>query len=244
MLRFVSVPVLVNYGTHFQVGGFTVWWDTQLMSLDEKTVQQGAHIQVEVDGRWSLDESSEEYFLAGINSDDSVLVGLPAVKYDHIHNLDQFEEISQDVYNEIDEHRNRVIPVLEEYKKVPMVWYCLKFPPRPGMTGVKLSVREIYQSDSLEDDTSLDLTLFPVTSYHNVTGRTTTWWATWNVVVHDTGAKPHDRKRGKPEGKKISKAAAQAAKYAAALYGSGGRNQRTNSTAEEETSQVPDQTMS
>jgi hypothetical protein len=204
------------------VGGFSIWWDSQIISLDGITMQQGANIQVEVDGRWAFDEDEDdaEFFLAGINSDDSVLVGIPAVKYDQIHNLESFSEISEDVFNEMDEHRNVVIPTLKKYKKVPMVWYCLKFPPRPGMTGVKLSVREIYQSDSLDDDTSLDLQLYPVTSTHPVCGQVTTWWASWNVVVHDTGVKAHDRKRGKPDTeKKKSKAALQAAKYASSLYG-------------------------
>lgn len=145
-------------------------------------------------------------FLAGsMTADIAIIYGM----------LEQSTDI-----NEMDEHRNVVIPTLKKYKKVPMVWYCLKFPPRPGMTGVKLSVREIYQSDSLDDDTSLDLQLFPVTSNHPVCGQVTTWWASWNVVVHDTGVKAHDRKRGKPDTeKKKSKAALQAAKYASSLYG-------------------------
>lgn len=101
-----------------------------------------------------------------------------------------------------------------------MSWYILKFPPRKGMAGVKLSVREIYQSSDLLDDTSMDLLYFPVPSKHKTIGSYATWWATWNVVCHDVGEKEGDRKRGAPDlSEKKSKAALQAAVYAQSLYG-------------------------
>lgn len=173
-----------------------------------------------VDPRWAFDDEDKEYFVAGIHTMDSILVGLPAPYYDHVHNVDNFAGASTDVYDEMDEYRNEMAKCLKEHNTIPMKWYCLKFPPRPGMTGVRLSVREIYRSESLSDDTSLDLEYYPVTAEHKTCGQYTTWWATWNVVVNDIGEKEGDRKRGKPETqKKLSKAAAAAAKYAGELYG-------------------------
>lgn len=191
-----------------------MWWDTELEARDQKSVLDGFHIQKAVDPRWTFDHSDGEFFLAKIFSDDSVLIGIPACEYDFLYNIDGFSEISECVYKEMDEFRNSIVPKVNMYKKVPMMWYLLKFPPRAGMTGVRLSVREIYQSDDLTDDTSLDLIYFPTTSQHSVCGNYIMWWATWNVVCHDTGTKQGDRKRGAPVlTPKQSKAAQQAATY-------------------------------
>lgn len=197
-----------------------MWWDTELEARDMKSVLDGFHIQIAVDPRWTFDNEDGEFFLAKIFSDDSVLVGIPACQYDFVYHIDSFPEVSECVYKEMDEFRNVIVPKVKENKKVPMMWYRLKFPPRPGMTGVRLSVREIYQSDDLTDDTSLDLHYFPSHSDHHVCGKYITWWATWNVVCHDTGTKQGDRKRGAPDLRvKQSKAAQQAATYTAQLYG-------------------------
>lgn len=206
-------------------------------------MKAGAHIQYQVDPRWAFDDEDKEFFVAGIHTMDSILVGVPASHYDHVHNVDKFSTASSDVFDEMDEYRNNMATQLKEHNTIPMKWYCLKFPPRVGMSGVRLSVREIYQSDSLSDDTSLDLDYFPITSTHKTCGKITTWWATWNVVVNDIGEKEGDRKRGKPlTEKKISKAAQAAAKYTENLYGTPPRfpsNRGRNSNMEAE--EIPDE---
>jgi hypothetical protein len=220
---------LVNHTTKYQIGGFHIWWDSEIAARDEKSVLDGFHIQVAVDPRWTFDNDDGEFFLAKIFTDDSVLVGVPACEYDFLYNIDGFSEVSECVYKEMDEFRNSIVPNVKKFKKVPMMWYLLKFPPRPGMTGVRLSVREIFQSDDLTDDTSLDLSYFPTSSVHRVCGKYITWWATWNVVCHDTGTKQGDRKRGAPDlTAKRSKAAQQAAAFTAALYGTGNTDSGTD----------------
>lgn len=185
-------------------------------------MRNGWHIQKEVDPRWTFDDENADFFVAAITSDDSVVVGIPAISYDHLYNITSFFGNSACVTKEMDETRHKILPNLVKYKKIPMLWYRLQFPPRPGMTGVRLSVREIYlNADNLQDDTSLDLNYYPAVSTHVTTGRYVTWWATWNVVAHDIGEKEMtDRKRGAPDvGPKQSKASQQAAKFTSKLYG-------------------------
>lgn len=194
-------------------------------------MKDGWHIQIQVDPRWTFDDPNAEYYVAAIFSEDSVIVGIPAVSYDHLYNIAGFLGNSECVSKEMDEYRNKVLPNFVQYKKVPMMWYLLQFPPRPGMTGVRLSTREIYNNqDNLQDDTTLDLKYYPNASRHHTTGQHITWWATWNVVAHDTGEKDMaDRKRGAPDvGPKESKAAAQAALFASELYGISGRRATGN----------------
>ena len=93
------------------------------------------------------------------------------------------------------------------------------------MSGVRMSVREIYKSDSLTDDTSLELHYYPTVSDHKVAGRFATWWASWNVVCHDVAEKEGDRKRGKVDYEpKKSKAAEMAERFAQEIYGGGNKN--------------------
>lgn len=164
----------------------------------------------------SFDDDETPFFLASLYSNDSLLVGVPGVSYDHLFNIDDFPEVSDCVRKDMDEYRNLVIPKLKKDHIVPRIWYLLKFPPRQGMTGVQLSVREIYRNDDITDDTSLDLSYFPVITEHVVCGKISTWWATWDVVCHDIGEKQGDRnrQRGAPDlGKKKSKAAVMASHY-------------------------------
>jgi hypothetical protein len=240
LTRLLAVQVIVNHETRYQVAGIQVWWDTEIPAVNNKTVKNGWNIQVPVDPRWTFDDDDGEYYLAAISSEDSVLVGIPAISYDHLYNMEKFPGVSECVSKEMDEHRNKHVPFIKKYKKAPMMWYNLKFPPRPGMTGVRLSVREIYQNENLTDDTSLDLVYFPCVSRHSTCGLYTTWWATWNVVCHDIGEKDGDRKRGAPDiTPKKSKAAQQAELFAAMLYGTAGGGGATtdgNGTGE----QTPD----
>jgi hypothetical protein len=219
-----SDPITIDYNTKHQFGEFTVWYEPSLLSLDNKTMQTGFYIKKKVDGRWMLDNGERDYFLASLgHSSNDVLVGIPACEYDDIYNIEGFTQVSTAVLHEMDEYRNLHVPNIAKFQKVPMMWYRLIFPPMPGMTDIRLSVREIYQSDSLTDDTSLELDYYPSNTKHKVTGKTINWWAAWKVVCHDVGGKDGDRKRGKPELEpKKSKAAQAAELYAEALYGRGG----------------------
>ena len=231
---------MINHDTKFQVAGFHVWWDTEIQGVDKKSVKNGWHIQVQVDPRWTFDDDTGEYFVASIVSDDTILVGVPAVSYDHLYNINGFQN-SECVDKEMDEYRNAILPKLTRYRVLPMMWYLLQFPPRPGMTGVRLSTREIYTNiDNVQDDTTLDLKYYPNVSSHHITGQMVTWWAAWNVVAHDTGEKDMaDRKRGAPDmNPKKSKAAQQASAFASQLYGTGA------STSQHYTSPLPDSAMS
>ncbi|KAG7371041.1 hypothetical protein IV203_019611 [Nitzschia inconspicua] len=214
--------MLVSIGGHLDSAGFQIWWDSEIKALDGKTVKDGFNIQLQVDPRWVFDDDRQEYFFATIASFDTVLVGVPACSYDHIYNMENFPGVSGCVSKEMDEHRNAVAKKMEDWHKTPVMWYSLKFPPRPGMTGVRLSVREIYKNDDFTDETSLELIYFPTPSSHTICGNFASWWATWNVVCNDIGQKDSNRKRGTPAyEKKKSKAAQQAALFAQALYGNG-----------------------
>ncbi|KAG7342238.1 hypothetical protein IV203_007330 [Nitzschia inconspicua] len=217
-----AYPIVVNYETKYQAAGFQIWWDTEIKALDGKTIKDGFNIQLQVDPRWVFDDDKQEYFFATIASFDTVLVGVPACSYDHIYNMENFPGVSRCVSKEMDEHRNAVAKEMEDWHKTPVMWYSLKFPPRPGMTGVRLSVREIHKNDDFTDETSLELIYFATSSSHPICGNFASWWATWNVVCNDIGQKDSDRKRGTPAyEKKKSKAAQQAALFAQALYGNG-----------------------
>jgi hypothetical protein len=221
MFRSLVIPahVVVDYSTKYQVGGLIVWWDSELQGIDEKSFFNGFNIQNEADPRWTFDDPQADFYLASIHQDDSVLVGVPAVKYDHLYHIDGFVGTSECVRKDIDEERNKIVPVLKKFKKLPMHWYLLQFPPRPGMTGVRLSVKEIYKCDDIHDDTSLELRYFPNLSKHHVVETHATWWATWNVVCNDIGEKERDRKRGSPElEEKKSKAAMQAELFVRHMY--------------------------
>jgi hypothetical protein len=212
----------VNHETKYQVGRFHVWWDTEIPGLDGKSVKNGFHIQTEVDPRWTFDDENSDFFVAAIHSNDSVIIGLPAISYDHLYNIESFIGNSLCVSKDMDENRNKILPNLVQYKKVPMMWYLLQFPPRPGMTGVRLSVREIHlDPENLQDDTTLELKYYPNISNHHKTGIHASWWATWNVVANDIGEKDmSDRKRGAPNvTPKKSKAFTQAAAFVEKLYG-------------------------
>jgi hypothetical protein len=77
-------------------------------------------------------------------SDDSALVGIPGISYNHLYHIDSFAGVSVCISKEMDENRNQILLDPVKYNKIPMVWYLIKFPPRPGMSGVRLSVREIF----------------------------------------------------------------------------------------------------
>jgi hypothetical protein len=170
-----------------------------------------------------LDNSLRKHFLGSLgHSSNDALFGFPACNYDEVFAVDDIAEVSTAVNKEMDEYRNKHAVPIVEHNQIPMIWYRLIFPPRPGMSGVQLSVREIYQSDSLTDDTTLELEYHPTVSDHKIAGKHVTWWASWNVVIHDIAEREGDHKHGKVdlEAKK-SKAAMMAEFYAKELYGSG-----------------------
>jgi hypothetical protein len=81
----------------------------------------------------------------------------------------------------MDENRNQILPNLVMYKKIPMLWYLLKFRPRPGMSGVRLSVRKIFiNPEDLQDDTSLDL--MPLGGPHGTLSQMILVKRTWVIV--------------------------------------------------------------
>lgn len=181
---------------------------------------------MKVDPRWAYMEGKEhvKWFVARILTDDSIIIGMPAVEYDHLFCIDGFKEVSEDVYNAMDESRNKMVPPLLKDNVVPRVWYRLRFPPLPGMSGVKLSVREIFVADSPKDDTTLELMYHPNVSTHKKIGKCVTWWASWNVVCSDPGVKDEEaqRRRGNPDLKlKKDKAAQMADSYFNEIYGNG-----------------------
>jgi hypothetical protein len=178
-------------------------------------------IQKEADPRWEKDDETLDFYIARIYSQDSAIIGIPGCSYDHCWNVGLFptDEVPDEVIQDMNEFQHKIAPPLKRHGVVPMIWYLLKFPPPPGVTGVQLSVREIYidQSD-IKDDTTLPQQYFPCVSTHKVIGRYITWWLQWTVVCNDTGCKDGDRKRGQPVTEKPkSKAAVAAAKYSS-LY--------------------------
>lgn len=143
-------------------------------------------------------------------------MGFIGHSYDHVYNVDEFTNVSTEVFNAMDEQRNAIVEQVRD-GLVPKRWVMLQFPPRPGMKGVKLSVKEIYRNEDHLDETSLELKYWPIKTGHKVTKLNLTWWATWNVVVTDPDdgeSEDRHRKRGKPDLRpKASAAAAQAEAY-------------------------------
>ena len=140
---------------------------------------KGFHIQTQVDPRWILDDHETNFFVARIFSEDTIIVGKPGLSYDHLFAPEEFPIISDNVRNKMDEYRNIIVPQFKQ-KIVHYEWTLLKFPPRKGMSSIKLSVKEIYKpKDHIKDETLLELQHFPVETVHDVAGSHLTWWATW-----------------------------------------------------------------
>lgn len=51
-----------------------------------------------------------EWHVARLLTDDSVIIGLPGISYDHLFHIDKFDKVSEDIYNDMDERRNKLVP--------------------------------------------------------------------------------------------------------------------------------------
>jgi hypothetical protein len=103
--------------------------------------------------------------------------------------------LSQSAFDSMDEARHNFVTLPTDQKKRRVV---LKIKPRPGMTGVRLSVREIFiDPERPFDETTLPTQFFPVVTQHpRIPVANTKFYVQWKVVVHDIGASV-DRKRGR-----------------------------------------------
>lgn len=201
----------------YQVDDIAIFFDSEKPGLDGKRIYDGLHIQKQVDGRWIDFQETFDWFEARIFSEDSILLGFPAGSFDQIFHPNAFD-VAESVYKDMDEARHKYAKALEEHppRMPPKRWVLLKFPPRPGQKGVVLSVREIYRNDDFSDESSLCLRYFPVKTKVPKSKRFhVSWFATWDVVMHDASEEGANfRKRGKiVSKKKKSKAAAQRDMY-------------------------------
>jgi hypothetical protein len=154
-----------------------------LQGLDRKTVFTGFNIRQKVDIRWVWDQPKVEHFAAPIFTDDSIMVGLPAMDYDHYMHLDSFSEdyISASVENDMDEAHNAYHKIPKESRKH---WVLLQFPPLKGWNGIRLSCKEIFRNPDYTDEAKLEIETFPVKSYHKDTKRTSVnWFVQWKWLL-------------------------------------------------------------
>ena len=216
--------MVVDYDTPYQADGFHIYWDHELLGLDGRSPFNAFCIQKAIDPRWTIDKPTVKFFEARIYAEDTVLVGFPPMSYDHVHHVDDFvDNLTEAVVKHMDETRNEFAASLKDGATPIKRWVLLKFPPRAGMSGVRLSTKEIYQNDDNTDECTLELNYFPVQTSHERIGDYVTWWASWNVVCHDAGDSGTNRKRGKPDLQpKMSKAAEQMGDYLASIYGGDG----------------------
>jgi hypothetical protein len=171
-----------------------------------------------VDIRWVWDQPKVEHFAARIFTDDSIMVGLPAMDYDHYMHLDSFSEdhISASVENDMDEARNAYHKIPKESRKR---WVLLQFPPLKGWNGIRLSCKEIFRNPDYTDEAKLEIETFPVKSYHKDTKRTSVnWFVQWKVVAHDDGGRL-ERRRGELNDEESWTAAANMASKYDDIYG-------------------------
>lgn len=181
--------------------GLHIYWDDELVAVNKKTVFSGLCIRKAVNPRWTLDEPEVEtpHFEARLFTDDTILIGYPAMDYDHFHNLEKFPKtfVSSAVKKKMDESRNKFAKLSKEQKRR---WCAVKVHPRSNVQEVLLSVKEIYRNEDFSNDTSLELKYFPVASKHeHIPLKTINWFAQWHVVVKDGSDNREDRKRGKPD---------------------------------------------
>jgi hypothetical protein len=89
------------------------------------------------------DEPKVGHFTARIFTDDSIMVGIPGMDYDHYKHIDCFPEdhLSESVEKDMDKAHNAFHKLSEQGRKH---WILLQFPPLPGMNGIWLSCKEIY----------------------------------------------------------------------------------------------------
>ena len=171
--------------------------------MDGHVIYKGFSLVVQIDPRWVLDDGSRDFFTARIVSNDSVLVGIPAMPYDVMYSLKQFKPCGAGVVKAMDIARNKIWKDQDSLIK----HFLLTFPvPRDSKKGcIQLSTTEIYTNK----DNAYDLELiYPevVSEHKKHKEPTINQYAVWNVVRIDVDS----HKIGRPEntGPKISKAEA------------------------------------
>jgi hypothetical protein len=203
-----------------------------LTGLDGKSVFTGFSIRRKIDPRWLWDEPKVEHFSARIFTDDSIIIGLPGMDYDHYLNVPEFSEehISESVEKEMDEARNAYHLIPPENRKR---WVLLQFPALQGWDGIRLSCKEIFRNPDYTDESKLEVEVFPVKSFHNDTKRTMiNWFVQWKVVAHDEGSRV-ERKRGDLTTNKAWSAAAESASKWDNIYGDHPNQQEMETDADQ-----------
>jgi hypothetical protein len=171
--------------------------------VDSNVIYKGFSLVVQIDPRWVLDDDSRDFFSARIFSNDSVLVGIPAMPYDVMYSPKQFMRCGAGVVKAMDIARNKIWKDEDRLIK----HYLLTFPvPRDSKNGcVQLSTKEIY--DNKDDACDLELIYEEVVSHHKKhKAHTTNQFAVWNVARIDVDS--HKVGRQDNTGPKISKAEA------------------------------------
>jgi hypothetical protein len=169
--------------------------------MDGHIFYKGFSLVVEIDPRWVYDDSTRDFFTARIWSNNSVLVGIPAMPYDVMYTPIVFKSCGDGVTKAMDIARNKIWKHPERLIK----HFLLTFPvPNDSKTGyVQLSTKEIYNNS--DDDIAELESLYPIAhveheqhddTFHNQ-------FAVWNVVRIDVEC----QKIGRPDiGPKVSKA--------------------------------------
>jgi hypothetical protein len=170
--------------------------------VDGNTIFKGFSLVVEVDPRWVYDDKTREFFTARIISNDTVLVGIPAMPYDVMYNLNHFTECGDCVVKAMDIARNKIFRDPNRLIK----HFLLNFPVPPDSRNgrVQLSTKEIYTNT--DDESELEL-LYPEVAVEHIHHPVdfSNQFVVWNVARIDV----ESHRIGRPDtGPKISKAEA------------------------------------
>ena len=183
---------------------------------------------MQVDERWVFDKPKrkvdEPYFpiyQAQILADQDgpiILVEHPEFDYDHYKNVHGYppNEVNEKTREAMDEAANDFHSrfVKGEGRRKT----AFRVEPRTDVRSPVLSVKEIYQNPTLNDETTLKMSYYPVPGFHDKVPDQTfvKWYVQWDVVVSDGHLAAQERKRGKvTDEEELTEEAKQAEAYMA-----------------------------